>query len=79
MEQSLGKLAVEILDGAGDANRRRQSIVLTVGDSLWNNVHAEPVLFDVAYGEQDSAMPHKRRQFFEHGNESSGMEMELRI
>jgi hypothetical protein len=79
MEQRLGKFLVEILDGAGDADRCGQSVVLTIGDFLWNNIHAESVVFDVAHGEQDSAMPQKRRKFFEHGNESSGMEMELRI
>jgi hypothetical protein len=79
MEKRLRELSVEIFDRAGDANRRRQSNVLTVGDFLWNNVHSEPVVFDVAHGEQDPVMLQKRCKFFEHGNGSSGMEMGLRI
>ena len=33
--------------------------------------------FDVARREQDSTMPQKRREFFEHGNGSFRMELDL--
>ena len=36
--------------------------------------HAKLVDFDVAQGENDGAMPHERRAFFEHGKTSFRME-----
>jgi hypothetical protein len=61
MEQGLGKLFVEIFNRAGDTDRRRQSVVLTIGDLLRDDVHAKLVVFDVAHGEQDTTMPQERR------------------
>src|ERR1700739_236358 len=58
VEQRLGEFFVELLDGAGHADRSRQSVVFTIGGLLWNNVHSKPVVIDVAYGEQNSTMPH---------------------
>jgi hypothetical protein len=70
----LGEFFVEFLDGAGHADRSCKSVVFTIGGLLWNDVHAKLVVFDMAHGEQDGAMPQKRCEFFEHGDGSFSME-----
>ncbi len=78
-KEGLRKLPVEILCGAGDADRCSQSIVVTIGDLFRDDIDTKLVLFNVGHGEQDSTMPQERRQFLEHGNESSGLELGLRL
>src|SRR5215469_5841996 len=73
MEQGLGKLSVEILHGAGDADWCRQSIVVTVGDLFRDDVDPELVVYDLGHGGQDCAMQNKRRKLSEHGTVPWGM------
>jgi hypothetical protein len=69
MNQGLVKLFVEILNRTGDADRCGQSVILTVGGFLGDDVHAELVVIDVGEVEHDGAMPHERRKFFGRGRD----------
>jgi hypothetical protein len=62
----LRKLLIEFLNCARYAERCCEGVVLTLGDLLGQDIHAELFFFEIADSQQNRAMPQQRRKFFEH-------------